>query len=33
VWAGVVPLRMTHGPPEVDPAGVRVPLPAYLRGA
>lgn len=33
VWAGVVPLRMTYGPPEVDPAGVRVPLPAYLRDA
>ncbi|MGC4805468.1 bifunctional pyridoxamine 5'-phosphate oxidase family protein/GNAT family N-acetyltransferase [Micromonospora sp. DT233] len=31
-WAGVVPLTPTAGPPEPD-AGVRVPLPAYLRPA
>jgi len=29
-WAGVVPLRLTAGVPEPD-AGVRAPLPAYLR--
>ncbi|MEU4775098.1 bifunctional pyridoxamine 5'-phosphate oxidase family protein/GNAT family N-acetyltransferase [Micromonospora sp. NPDC023644] len=29
-WAGVVPLRLTAGPPEPD-AGVAVPVPAYLR--
>ncbi|PZF99430.1 bifunctional pyridoxamine 5'-phosphate oxidase family protein/GNAT family N-acetyltransferase [Micromonospora deserti] len=29
-WAGVVPLRLTVGPPQPD-AGVRVPVPAYLR--
>ncbi|MEG3633768.1 bifunctional pyridoxamine 5'-phosphate oxidase family protein/GNAT family N-acetyltransferase [Micromonospora palythoicola] len=29
-WAGVVPLRLTHGRPEPD-AGVTAPLPAYLR--
>ncbi|MFJ6197137.1 bifunctional pyridoxamine 5'-phosphate oxidase family protein/GNAT family N-acetyltransferase [Micromonospora sp. NPDC092111] len=31
-WAGVVPLRLTAGPPEPD-AGVTVPVPAYLRPA
>ncbi|NLU79935.1 GNAT family N-acetyltransferase [Micromonospora sp. HNM0581] len=29
-WAGVLPLRLTPGPPEPDP-GVSTPLPAYLR--
>ena len=29
-WAGVVPLRLTPGPPEPD-AGVAVPVPGYLR--
>ncbi|MFI6233062.1 bifunctional pyridoxamine 5'-phosphate oxidase family protein/GNAT family N-acetyltransferase [Micromonospora sp. NPDC050784] len=29
-WAGVLPLRLTAGPPEPD-AGVTAPLPAYLR--
>ncbi len=31
-WAGVVPLRLTAGPPEPD-AGVTAPVPAYLRPA
>ncbi|GIJ26928.1 hypothetical protein Vqi01_20900 [Micromonospora qiuiae] len=31
-WAGVVPLRLTAGPPEPD-AGVAAPVPAYLRPA
>ncbi|MBY8871099.1 GNAT family N-acetyltransferase [Micromonospora sp. PLK6-60] len=31
-WAGVVPLRVTAGPPEPD-AGVVAPVPAYLRPA
>ncbi|MEU1605105.1 GNAT family N-acetyltransferase [Micromonospora matsumotoense] len=31
-WAGVVPLRLTAGPPEPD-AGVVAPVPAYLPGA
>ncbi|MEV4122163.1 bifunctional pyridoxamine 5'-phosphate oxidase family protein/GNAT family N-acetyltransferase [Micromonospora sp. NPDC049645] len=31
-WAGVLPLRLTAGPPEPD-AGVTAPLPAYLRTA
>ena len=31
-WAGVLPLRLTAGPPEPD-AGVTAPLPAYLRAA
>ncbi|MER5454207.1 bifunctional pyridoxamine 5'-phosphate oxidase family protein/GNAT family N-acetyltransferase [Micromonospora sp. NPDC002389] len=31
-WAGVVPLRLTAGPPQPD-AGVTAPVPAYLRPA
>lgn len=31
-WAGVLPLRLTAGPPEPD-AGVTAPMPAYLRAA
>ncbi|MGI5522753.1 bifunctional pyridoxamine 5'-phosphate oxidase family protein/GNAT family N-acetyltransferase [Micromonospora sp. CA-259024] len=31
-WAGVLPLRLTAGPPEPD-AGVTAPLPAFLRTA
>ncbi|MEU5943062.1 bifunctional pyridoxamine 5'-phosphate oxidase family protein/GNAT family N-acetyltransferase [Micromonospora sp. NPDC047548] len=31
-WAGVVPLRLTAGPPEPH-AGVTAPVPAYLRAA
>ncbi|GGM34357.1 hypothetical protein GCM10011608_18530 [Micromonospora sonchi] len=31
-WAGVVPLRLTAGPPEPD-AGVTAPVPGYLRPA
>ncbi|BCJ57813.1 bifunctional pyridoxamine 5'-phosphate oxidase family protein/GNAT family N-acetyltransferase [Micromonospora endophytica] len=31
-WAGVVPLRLTAGPPEPD-TGVTAPVPAYLRPA